>query len=93
MRSKRKGRDNVPSGSSGRDRLRRRSGRSLPVGPARFRGDLGMLNQLGDIRNLPKPISNASGHRRGDAKRLMDADEIVIHHMERDGVGVVLDLL
>ena len=31
-----------------------------------------------DIVNLPKPICNASGHRRRDAKRPMDANEIII---------------
>src|SRR5688572_20743965 len=34
-----------------------------------------------------------SGHRRSNAQRLMDADKVVIHHVERNGVSVVLDLL
>ena len=51
------------------------------------------FDQRGDIPDLPKAISNASGHRRSDAQRLMDADEVVIHHVQRNRVGVVLDLL
>jgi hypothetical protein len=46
-----------------------------------------MLDQLHEIANLPKAVRNASGHSLGDAKRLMDADKVVIHHVERDRVG------
>ena len=53
---------------------------------------LGGLQQRHDIRNLPKPIRHASGHRRGYAQRLMDANEIVVGHEQRDRVRVVLDL-
>ena len=46
-----------------------------------------------DVGNLPKPISHTSSHRWSDAKRLMDADEIIIRHVKRDCIGMVLDLL
>jgi transposase InsO family protein len=36
---------------------------------------------------------HTSGHRRGNAKHLTDTDEVIIHHVQRDGIGVVLDLL
>jgi hypothetical protein len=35
----------------------------------------------------------ASGHCRRHFERLMDANKIVVHGEERDGAGVVLDLL
>ena len=49
--------------------------------------------QFCNVHNLPKAISHTSGHRRYDAKRFMDADEVVIHHVQRDRVGVVFDFL
>ena len=64
------------------------------VAPAlRRKAALGLLNQRHNIRHIPKPIGNASGHGRGDAQRLMDADEVVIGHVQRDRVQVMLDLL
>ena len=45
------------------------------------------------ITNFPELVGDASRHRGSDLQRLMDADEIVIHHVQRDGVRVVLDLL
>ncbi len=44
------------------------------------------------IRDLPKPISYASGHRRSYPKRLVDADEIVIEEVKRHRVSVVFHL-
>lgn len=38
-------------------------------------------------------IRDARFHRGGYAQRLMDAAEVVVHEMQRDGVRVVLDLL
>ena len=40
-----------------------------------------------------QPVSDASFHCWGYAKRFVNADEIIIHHVQRDGMGVVLDLL
>jgi hypothetical protein len=41
----------------------------------------------------PDVIGHASIHRRGDAKALVDAHEVVNHVVQRDGVLMVLELL
>jgi hypothetical protein len=38
-------------------------------------------------------IRNARCHRKDDTRRLVNAAEALMHHVQRDGVGVVLDLL
>jgi len=45
-----------------------------------------------DMRNLPKPIGHASGHRRRGPQLRVYLDEIVIHHMKRHGISMVLEL-
>lgn len=59
------------------------------TGRPRFR----RLDQRDDIADLPKPIGNLGRHRRTHPKLGVNADEVVIHHVQRDRVGVVLDLL
>ena len=44
-------------------------------------------------RRAREQLSNASFHCRGDAKRFVNADKVVIHHVKRDGMGVIFDLL
>jgi hypothetical protein len=44
------------------------------------------------VCDFPEPIRHASYHRRPHAPLRMSADEIVIDHVERNGVSVVLDL-
>jgi hypothetical protein len=44
------------------------------------------------ITNRPKPGSDAGGHRRREPQRLMDANEIVVHREQRDGMRVIFDL-
>jgi hypothetical protein len=51
------------------------------------------LDCINDVANLPKLFGNASRHYRRNTKRLMDADEIVKHLMQRDRISVVFDLL
>ena len=60
-----------------------------PLCPSR----LSFLDTRNNIGDLPKPIRDARRHRRSDAKRRVDAHEIVIHKMRGDLMGVVLDLL
>jgi hypothetical protein len=45
-----------------------------------------------DFFDAPNVIGNARFHCRGNAKRLMDAPEVVVHEVECHGCGVVLDL-
>src|SRR4051812_28715718 len=54
---------------------------------------LQVIDQPDDIFHRPQPIRHASGHRGSDAKRLMDADEVVEHEVERQRVVVVFELL
>src|SRR5258708_15280473 len=54
---------------------------------------LSRLNQLDQIAHAPQPVRDARGHRRGATRRLVNADEVVVKHEERDGVAVVLVLL
>ena len=42
---------------------------------------------------LPIPLADASGHRGGDFQGLMDANEIVVHEIDRHHVRVVCGLL
>ena len=50
-------------------------------------------NEIHDFLDLPNMISDARRHRGRHAQGLMDAREVVVHEVERDRVGVVLDLL
>ena len=67
--------------------------RKFLVRAAFARIDLGILYRLRDITNLPKPVRHASRHGRGHSQLRMDAHEVVMHHVERDRVGVVRKLL
>jgi hypothetical protein len=51
------------------------------------------FEQVHHVAHFPKPIGYTGGHGRSNFERLMDADEIVVHRMKRDGAGVVLNLL
>jgi hypothetical protein len=46
-----------------------------------------------NVANLPKPIGHASGHRRRHSERLVNADEIKEHLMQRDLIGEIFELL
>ena len=50
-------------------------------------------NEIHDLPDIPNVIGHASGHRRSDPKRLVDAREVVVHKVEGDRGDVVLDLL
>lgn len=62
----------------------------FPVWATLFRRFLIRINRRDDIRDIPKAVSQASGHRRSDAEHLMHLDEVVIQKMQRDGAGSVL---
>jgi hypothetical protein len=51
-----------------------------------------IFQQPNDIADFPETIRNASGHRRRDFERLVDAEEIVVHKVKRDRRDVVHDL-
>jgi len=50
------------------------------------------LDHRNDIFDFPEPIVYTSGHRGRAAERFVNAGKIVIHKVERDRSGVVLDL-
>ena len=54
---------------------------------------LPILNDLYHVGQRPKLGCDVSGHRRGNPQALMDADEVVMHEVDRDRVPVVLGLL
>ncbi len=45
------------------------------------------------IADLQKPVRDASSHCRRHTQLRVNADEVVIHHVQRDRIDVVLDLL
>lgn len=53
----------------------------------------GLLHQFYDVGNLPNTMRNASGQRRRNAQRLMDAGEVVVHVVQRDRRDVVIEIL
>ena len=63
--------------------------RPLPLFLSVFLGH----DESNDILDVHQAIRDTSGHRRGDAKRLVDLAEVVGHEVKRDGVGVIRDLL
>ena len=65
----------------------------LFIRPARFTNGVARRGKVRDLRNRPHVIGDARSHCRGNAERLMNAREIVVHHVQRDGERVVLDLL
>jgi hypothetical protein len=44
-----------------------------------------------DISDTPEAIRHASGNRRSNAERLVDADKIVVHEVKRERRDVVLN--
>jgi hypothetical protein len=52
-----------------------------------------VLQHLHKIGDLPKLISDTSGHGGGDAKRFMDAHKIIVGREQGDVKRVILDLL
>jgi hypothetical protein len=63
--------------------------------PFPIRSGLGILiaQEGHDIGDFPHPVRYTSGHRRRNTDRLMDADEIKVHEVQRDRRDVVLELL
>ena len=55
--------------------------------------DLPVLQQLNHIRKFPELRSHASRHRRGATQRLVNANEIVVHEVDRDSMSVVCGFL
>jgi hypothetical protein len=51
---------------------------------------LAVMQQRDDIRDIPQPIRDASGHRRSNAKRLVNANEVVVLEVQRDRCDVIL---
>jgi len=49
--------------------------------------------EIQHVINRPQPIRNACGHGGGNAQGLMDANEIVVHVVNRDGRDMILKLL
>jgi len=60
------------------------------LGPFRRRPDSAW--QLNQFFHRPQVIGDASGHRRRDSQALMDADEVVVHVMDRERRDMALDL-
>ncbi len=54
-----------------------------------LRGSL--VNQGHDPLHIPQGIGDASGHRRGDAKALVNANEVLPDEVEHRRVAVVVD--
>ena len=50
-------------------------------------------NKPRDFFQRPNVASNPGVHRRRDAQRLVDASEIVIHEVQRNGVHMIVHLL
>jgi hypothetical protein len=46
-----------------------------------------------DFLNFPDVVGHARFHRRSNAQGLMDAAEVVVHEVERDGMLQVRQLL
>jgi hypothetical protein len=57
-----------------------------------FLAPFGLLQPRNDARHFPNVIRHASGHPGGSSKRLMNAGEIIVHHVKRNWCGV-LDFL
>ena len=51
------------------------------------------LDQRHNIADFPKPVGDARRHRRAYPQLRVDSDKVVIHEVQRHGVGVVLHLL
>ena len=50
-------------------------------------------NQRRYIVDVPNPVRDASSHRGGHAKCLVNAAEIIVHVVKRHGKSVVFELL
>src|SRR5262249_8177527 len=62
--------------------------RAPPIWPAWLGRRRMRINVRDDIFKRPELVGDASGHCGRDAKRFVDADEIVKHGVERDHVDV-----
>ena len=51
------------------------------------------LKHIYNVAHFPKLLRNASGHSRRRAQRLVNANKVLIHEMQRHGVRVVLHFL
>jgi hypothetical protein len=49
------------------------------------------LKYVHNIHHFPKALGDPSGHCRRRTERLMDANEIVVHREQRDGMRVVFN--
>jgi hypothetical protein len=56
-------------------------------------GGLPRFQQIHDITNFPKPLAHTGRHRGRGPQRLMNADKIVVHRKQRDGMRVVFGFL
>lgn len=65
----------------------------LLIRAALLRQLLRSLDQRHKVLDLPRARRQASGHRPGHPERLVSADVVVVHEVEGDGMGVVLNLL
>jgi hypothetical protein len=54
---------------------------------------LSSINQRHDIRHFPKPFRHPGFHRGRDAKRFVNAAEIIKHREQSNGTGVIFQLL
>ncbi len=52
-----------------------------------------LLSTLRDLLEAPDVVRVASIHRRGNAKRLVDAGEVVVDEVEGDGGVVILHFM
>jgi hypothetical protein len=49
------------------------------------------IQQIYNILDGPQRFANTSGHCRSTAKALMDANEVVMHIVDRNCVDMILD--
>lgn len=65
----------------------------LPVRAALSSSRLSGFNKGDNVTDLPKLVGHARGHGWAHPQLRMEPQEIIIHEVQRHGVGVVLDLL
>ena len=66
---------------------------ALLVGPARLRRLFHHVDKLHQVAHVHHAVRDIRGHRRGDAKALLDAAEIVMEEIDRQRERVVFRLL
>ena len=52
---------------------------------------LPVLQERNHIGHLPKPIRDASSHRRRAPESLVDTDEVALHEVQRDRRNMMVD--